>query len=157
MLEALAERLSKSGDRRERFLGIEIRGAMNDVRLFDLGAQLESELAAELDAERHRRVESKPSSVWVKLVDVSPTTSGFYRLAIGGVALALFLLVSGKRLTLSKRAWRILTASAVLFALDIWFWHRSIEYVGPYGRVGIPSKGSRGRNGRSAHARLCRH
>ncbi len=71
------------------------------------------------------------SPVWVKLVDVSPTTSGFYRLAIGGVALALFLLATGRRLTVSKRAWQILTASAVLFALDIWFWHRSIDYVGP--------------------------
>ena len=31
------------------------------------------------------------SPVWVKLVNVSATTSGFYRLAIGGVALTLFL------------------------------------------------------------------
>ena len=29
------------------------------------------------------------SPVWVKLVSVSPTTSGFYRVCIGGVALAL--------------------------------------------------------------------
>ncbi len=71
------------------------------------------------------------SPVWVKLVDVSPTTSGFYRVAIGGVALTLFLVVTGKRLILSKRAWQILTASAVFFALDLWFWHRSIDYVGP--------------------------
>jgi len=71
------------------------------------------------------------SPVWVKLVNVSPTTSGFYRLAIGGAALVLFLMATGKRLTLSKRAWTILSGSAVLFALDIWFWHRSIDYVGP--------------------------
>ncbi len=71
------------------------------------------------------------SPVWVKLVDVSPTTSGFYRLAIGGVALALFLAATGQRLHLSRRAWQILSASAVLFALDVWFWHRSIDYVGP--------------------------
>ncbi len=71
------------------------------------------------------------SPVWVKLVNVSPTTSGFYRLAIGGAALVLFLMATGKRLTLSKRAWTILTGSSVLFALDIWFWHRSIDYVGP--------------------------
>lgn len=71
------------------------------------------------------------SPVWVKLVDVSPTTSGFYRVAIGGVALALFLMATGKHLTLSKRAWKILTVSAVFFALDLWFWHRSIDYVGP--------------------------
>ena len=85
------------------------------------------------------------SPVWVKLVDVSPTTSGFYRVAIGGAALALFLMATGKRLTLSKRAWKILTASTVFFALDLWFWHRSIEYVGPglamdrLNRCGLPA------------------
>ena len=71
------------------------------------------------------------SPVWVRLVDVSPTTSGFYRVFIGGVALSLFLLVTGKRLDLSKRAQMILAFSAVFFALDLWFWHRSINYVGP--------------------------
>jgi len=62
---------------------------------------------------------------------VSPTTSGFYRLAIGGVALALFIAVTGQRLHLSKRAWQILSAATVFFALDVWFWHRSIDYIGP--------------------------
>jgi len=71
------------------------------------------------------------SPVWVKLANVSPTTSGFYRLAIGGVALALVLAVSGRNLQLSKRAWQILAVATVFFALDIWFFHRSINYVGP--------------------------
>jgi drug/metabolite transporter (DMT)-like permease len=71
------------------------------------------------------------SPVWVKLVDVSPTTSGFYRVLIGGVALALFLIVTRQRLRLSKRVWLILAFSSVFFALDLWFWHRSINYVGP--------------------------
>ena len=71
------------------------------------------------------------SPVWVKLADVSPTASGFYRLAIGGVALALILAVSGRRLQLSKRAWQILVVAAIFFALDIWFFHRSIIIVGP--------------------------
>lgn len=71
------------------------------------------------------------SPVWVKLAEVSPTTSGFYRLAIGGVALSLFLLVSGRKLELSQRAWKILAAATVFFALDVWFFHRSIVYVGP--------------------------
>ena len=71
------------------------------------------------------------SPVWVKLVDVSPTTSGFYRVFIGGAALSLFLIATGRQLNLSKRARVILTASAVFFALDLWFWHRSINYVGP--------------------------
>ena len=71
------------------------------------------------------------SPVWVKLVDVSPTTSGFYRVFIGGAALSLLLIATGRRLDLSKRARLILVASAVFFALDLWFWHRSINYVGP--------------------------
>ncbi|MDH3534112.1 MAG: DMT family transporter [Gammaproteobacteria bacterium] len=71
------------------------------------------------------------SPVWVKLVTVSPTTSGFYRVFIGGVALSLFLLVTGRRLQLSNRTWLILACSAAFFALDLWFWHRSINYVGP--------------------------
>ncbi len=71
------------------------------------------------------------SPVWVKLVSVSPTTSGFYRVLIGGAALAVFLAFSGRRLDLSRRNWGILAVASVLFALDLWFWHRSIQYVGP--------------------------
>jgi drug/metabolite transporter (DMT)-like permease len=71
------------------------------------------------------------SPVWVKLVSVSPTTSGFYRVFFGGAALALYLVVSRQRLQLSKRVWSILVLSCVFFALDLWFWHRSINYIGP--------------------------
>lgn len=71
------------------------------------------------------------SPVLVRLVTVSPTTSGFYRLFLGGIALALFLLLTGRRLSFSKSAWVALLVSAVFFALDLWFWHRSIIYVGP--------------------------
>ena len=71
------------------------------------------------------------SPVWVKLVDVPPTTSGFYRALIGGCALIVFLVVTGRRLNFSRRAWLILGLSSVFFALDLWFWHRSINYVGP--------------------------
>ena len=71
------------------------------------------------------------SPVWVELVDVSATTSGFYRVAIGGAALLVFLLATGRRLDFSRRIWQVLVASAVFIALDIWFWHRSINYVGP--------------------------
>jgi drug/metabolite transporter (DMT)-like permease len=71
------------------------------------------------------------SPVWVKLVNVPPTTSGFYRAMIGGCALAIFLIATGRKLNFSKRAWLILGLSSVFFALDLWFWHRSINYVGP--------------------------
>ena len=71
------------------------------------------------------------SAVWVRLTSVSPTTSGFYRLAIGGAALLIVMLFSGRRFELSTRAWQILTAGAVFFALDIWFFHASVVIVGP--------------------------
>ena len=71
------------------------------------------------------------SPVWVKLVDVSPTTSGFYRVFFGGIALTLFLFVTRQRLQLTRRVWTILIFSCVFFALDLWFWHRSINYIGP--------------------------
>ncbi|MDH3351374.1 MAG: DMT family transporter [Gammaproteobacteria bacterium] len=71
------------------------------------------------------------SPVWVKLVDVSATTSGFYRVFIGGAALALYLLVRGQRPRFTTRIWQLLVLAAVFFALDLWFWHRSIIFVGP--------------------------
>lgn len=71
------------------------------------------------------------SPVWVKLVSVSPTTSGFYRVLFGSAALAAYLLIKKQRLRLSSRAWMILIGASLFFALDLWFWHRSIYYVGP--------------------------
>lgn len=71
------------------------------------------------------------SPVWVKLVSVSATTSGFYRVLIGGVVLSGYLLATGQRLQLGKRAWRMLLLAGVFFALDLWFWHRSINFIGP--------------------------
>lgn len=71
------------------------------------------------------------SPVWVRLVTVSPTTSGFYRVAIGGVALSLYLLLRRERLDLSRWTWWMLLLAAVFFAFDLWFWHRSINYIGP--------------------------
>ncbi len=71
------------------------------------------------------------SPVWVELVDVSPTTSGFYRVAFGGAALTLYLLFRRRAVTFSAPVWRMLVVAAVFFALDLWFWHRSIVYIGP--------------------------
>jgi len=71
------------------------------------------------------------SPVWVKLVDVPPSTSGFYRVLFGSIALVVFLLVTRKRPSFPKSAWLMLSIAAVFFALDLWFWHRSINYIGP--------------------------
>ena len=69
--------------------------------------------------------------VWVKLVEVSPTTSGFYRVLIGGMALAIYMLVRRQRLQFSRNAWLMIIVAAVFLTLDLWFWHRSIVYLGP--------------------------
>lgn len=71
------------------------------------------------------------SPVFVRLTDVSPSVSGFYRVTFGGVALAAYLLITGKRLNFSKRTWTLLLVASVFFFLELWSWHRSIIYVGP--------------------------
>jgi drug/metabolite transporter (DMT)-like permease len=71
------------------------------------------------------------SPVFVKLTSVAPTTSGFYRVLFGGTVVAIYLAVSRHRLNFSAKAWMAIILSAVFFALDLWFWHRSILYIGP--------------------------
>jgi drug/metabolite transporter (DMT)-like permease len=71
------------------------------------------------------------SPVWVKLVDVSATSSAFWRLAIGGTVIAVYLLVSGRRPRFPVRVWRVLVLAALFLAADLWFYHRSIQFIGP--------------------------
>ena len=71
------------------------------------------------------------SPVWVKLVSVSATTSGVYRTLFGGLALAAYLLLRRRRLRLPRVVWIMLLAASMFFALDLWLWHRSIDYIGP--------------------------
>ena len=71
------------------------------------------------------------SPVWVRLVDVAPSTSGFYRVLFGGAALVIYLLVTRRRLHMTRRTWSLLIIASVFLSLDLWFWHRSIIYVGP--------------------------
>jgi drug/metabolite transporter (DMT)-like permease len=71
------------------------------------------------------------SPVWVKLVSVSPTTSGFYRVAIGSVTVAILMVFARQKPRLSKRAWILVGLAGAFFSLDLFFWHRSIIFVGP--------------------------
>ncbi len=71
------------------------------------------------------------SPVWVKLVDVSSTTSGFYRAAFGAAGLCLYLLVTRRALSFSRSMWVLLVLASLFFSADLWFWHRSINYIGP--------------------------
>ena len=71
------------------------------------------------------------TSVFVKLADVGPTVSAFYRMAWGGGMLLILLLATRqwRPVRWSDAAW--LVVPAIAFALDLILWHRSILYVGP--------------------------
>ena len=71
------------------------------------------------------------SPIFVSLVDINPTVSAFYRVFIGGIALTLYLLISKKRFDFNRTVWFFLFMSSIFFAADLWFWHRSVIYVGP--------------------------
>ena len=71
------------------------------------------------------------SPVWVKLVSVPPTTSGFYRVSIGSVTLIILMIAARRGLQFSRRVWVMLVFAGVFFSLDLFFWHRSIIYIGP--------------------------
>ncbi|MEE8119841.1 MAG: DMT family transporter [Gammaproteobacteria bacterium] len=71
------------------------------------------------------------SAVFVKLVDVGPTVSAFYRMLLGGGALALVVLYRRESFWFGKRAMIAASVAAIFFTLDLVFWHRSILYVGP--------------------------
>ncbi len=71
------------------------------------------------------------SPVFVSLVDVSPTTSGFYRVFFGGLVLTIVIIASRRRFVFTRSIWMALIFSALFFTADLWFWHRSILYIGP--------------------------
>ncbi|HEX7030913.1 MAG TPA: DMT family transporter [Gammaproteobacteria bacterium] len=71
------------------------------------------------------------SGVFVKLVDVDPTASAFYRMFFGGVVLAAITLARREPLWFGARFMWPAALAALWFVGDLWFWHRSILYVGP--------------------------
>ena len=71
------------------------------------------------------------SPIFVSLVRINPTASAFYRVFIGGIVLTLYLLISKKRFDFNKSVWFFLLMASIFFAADLWFWHRSVIYVGP--------------------------
>jgi len=69
--------------------------------------------------------------VWVKLAQVGPTAAAFWRMALGGLALAAFSLGGGAGLAVCPRVLGASLICAVLFALDLVCWHASILAIGP--------------------------
>ena len=71
------------------------------------------------------------SGVWVKVAHVAPNVSAFYRVFIGAFALLVAALY---RRELRRPGIRHLLLSLLcgfLFALDLWLYHYSIQYIGP--------------------------
>jgi len=71
------------------------------------------------------------SAVWVKLAHVTPTASAFYRVFLGGVFLLIFILVRKKSIIKGNLFSGLSMVAGIFFALDLYAWHRSIQYVGP--------------------------
>ena len=71
------------------------------------------------------------SPVFVNLVDIEPTVSGFYRMLFGSIALFIIYLIRNNENPLRKNISKFIVLGAIFFSLDLWFWHRSIIYVGP--------------------------
>ncbi len=71
------------------------------------------------------------SGVWVKVAQVTPNVSAFYRVLFGSFIL---LSAAGYRRELKWPGVRhllLIFLCGFLFALDLWFYHYSIEYIGP--------------------------
>ena len=71
------------------------------------------------------------TSIFVRYAHVAPTVSAFYRLAFGGVMLAVLLAVRGGWRGFGWRDALWLAVPAAAFAVDLIMWHRSIHYIGP--------------------------
>jgi|TARA_B100001750_G_scaffold57879_1_gene45760 drug/metabolite transporter (DMT)-like permease len=71
------------------------------------------------------------SPVFVNLVSLEPTVSGFYRMLFGSIALFIIYLIKNNENPLRKNISKFIVLGAILFSLDLWFWHRSVIYVGP--------------------------
>jgi drug/metabolite transporter (DMT)-like permease len=69
--------------------------------------------------------------VFVRLVEVPPTTSAFYRTLLGGLMLLVLVRRRGESLWPGRVAFIALVGAGLFFALDLWAWHRSIWFVGP--------------------------
>ena len=68
------------------------------------------------------------SPIWVRLADVGPTASAFWRVALAVPLLwAAAALAARRRATPDRRQRRLLVAAGLAFAGDLVFWHWSIQ------------------------------
>ena len=72
------------------------------------------------------------SAVFVEWVQIGPTASAFWRMALAAAMLLAWWLRPAARATWrpAPRVLALVGAAALFFAADLWMWHRSILYVG---------------------------
>ncbi len=71
------------------------------------------------------------SPVFVNLVNIEPTVSGFYRMLFGSIALFIIYLFNNNKNPFRENISKFILYGAIFFSLDLWFWHRSVIYIGP--------------------------
>ncbi len=69
--------------------------------------------------------------VFAKVADVGPTMAGFYRMLFGGIFLVIILIARRESIWNGSRLFVLSLICGALFAADLAFWHRSINFVGP--------------------------
>lgn len=70
------------------------------------------------------------SPIFVRLVSVEAEVSAFYRVFFGAIILLSYLLFKRDYQPVNKQFLLIIVLAAFFFALDLGFWHKSIQYVG---------------------------
>ena len=68
------------------------------------------------------------SPIWVRLCDVGPTASAFWRVALAA-PLLWTALAFVPRASVARPRWPLLAAAGLAFAGDLAFWHWSIQYT----------------------------
>jgi drug/metabolite transporter (DMT)-like permease len=71
------------------------------------------------------------SAVFVKLTTVEPTVSAFYRMFFGALVLSAIVLIKREPIWFGWWTASVIIFAALCFAGDLFFWHRSILFIGP--------------------------
>ncbi|MEE9495364.1 MAG: DMT family transporter [Desulfobacterales bacterium] len=71
------------------------------------------------------------SGVWVKVAHVTPNASAFYRVFFGGIVLLAAALYQRELKWFGVQHLLLSLLCGFLFALDLWLYHYSIQYIGP--------------------------
>lgn len=71
------------------------------------------------------------TSVFVEIANIGPTVIAFYRMLFGGIILLGISLIKRDKLWFGYKSLTIPLLCGFLFSLDLFFWHRSIDFVGP--------------------------